>query len=360
MCILHPDGLDRTARVDEGAQDPIAGLTEHFAFRATDYYTGLIDWESVADPIGRLIIPSQQELVDFGSADPSNEAANTVAPGLQHKYADTALMLVTDQCAGFCRYCFRKRLFSERGRETLHDWQPAVEYIRSHPEITDVLLTGGDPLTLPTRVIRRLVEELLTVAHIRTIRIGSKVPAFNPSRITSDASLAALVSDVVATGRSLYVMTHFDHPRELTVRAADAVRALRDAGATCLNQCPVTRGVNDDADVLSALFEATTQAGCPQYYVFQCRPTTGNAHFVVPLVEALSLVDRARARVSGISAQARFCMSHESGKIEIVGVDAGLLYARYHRAKDPRDAGRMLVFVRDDHAEWFEDLVPAR
>jgi lysine 2,3-aminomutase len=330
-----------------------------FAFRATQYYTSLVNWADPDDPIRKLIMPSAEETLEFGSLDASNEAANTVVPGLQHKYRDTALLLVTDQCAGFCRYCFRKRLFTRQERETLRDWQPALDYICRHDEITDVLLSGGDPLTLPTATLRQLVESVLMIPHVRTIRIGSKVPAFDPSRITNDRGLADLVAEVVATGRSLYVMTHFDHPRELTTAARDALATLQGAGAMCLNQCPVTAGVNDTPAVLAELFQACTDAGCPQYYVFQCRPALGNSSFIVPLVGAFEMVEEARDMVSGLSRRARFCLSHESGKVEIVGTDESHIYARYHRAKAASDIGRIVVYHRNEAAYWLDQLVPA-
>ena len=330
-----------------------------FAFRATDYYTSLIDWNDPADPIRRLIVPTAGEARDFGTLDPSNEADNTVVVGLQHKYEDTVLMLVTDQCAGFCRYCFRKRLFSERNRETLPDWGPALAYIREHPEITDVVLSGGDPLTVATESLRQLIDDLLTIDHVRTLRIGSKVPAFDPGRIVDDPEMPRLVEAVVKSGRSLYLMTHFDHPRELTAHALEALAVFKDAGATCLNQCPVTTGINDDASVLAALFQACTEAGCPQYYVFQCRPTRGNAPFVVPIVRVAEIVEHARHRVSGLSRRARYCLSHATGKVEIVGVDDDHIYARYHRAKSEADIGRIVVYDRDDRACWLDELVPA-
>ena len=184
------------------------------------------------------------------------------------------------------------------------------------------------------------------------------MPAFEPQRIIDDPELASLVQSVVAGGRSLYVMTHFDHFRELTGEALEALSVLRAAGAMCLNQCPLTRGINDDSAVLAELFQMCTDASCPQYYVFQCRPTSGNARFVVPLVEAPAMVEDARRRVSGLSRRARFCLSHASGKIEIVGADDRHLYARYHRAKRDVDAGRFLVYRRDVAAGWLDELVP--
>lgn len=338
---------------------PAVEVVERFAFRANDYYTSLIDWDDPHDPIRKLVVPCDDELVEFGSLDASNEAANTPLPGVQHKYRDTALLLVTDQCACFCRYCFRKRLFLPGSRETHRDCREGMEYIASHPEITDVLLTGGDPLTLSSAYLRGTVEQILAIPHVRTIRIGSKTPAFNPYRVIDDPELAQLVRDVVARGRSFYLMVHFDHPRELTAEALAALAVLRAAGAMCVNQCPVTRGINDDAEVLAGLFQRCTDAGCPQYYVFQCRPTTGAAHFTVPLVRASGLVDQARELVSGLSRRARFCLSHETGKIEIVGVDERHIYARYHRSKYPEHAGRFFVYRRDDEAWWVDQLVVA-
>jgi L-lysine 2,3-aminomutase len=134
---------------------------------------------------------------------------------------------------------------------------------------------------------------------------------------------------------------------------------LRELGVMVVNQCPITAGINDDADTLAELFQRCTEAGCPQYYVFQCRPTAGNSAFEVPLTRSFELVSAARAKVSGLSRRARLCMSHSSGKVEIVGVDAHRIYARYHRAKNPADEGRMLVYKRDDSAYWLDQLEPA-
>ncbi|HET6495200.1 MAG TPA: KamA family radical SAM protein [Thermoleophilia bacterium] len=338
---------------------PAVEVVERFAFKANDYYTSLIDWDDPQDPIRRLVIPCDEELVEFGSLDASNEAANTPVAGVQHKYRDTVLLLVTDQCSCFCRYCFRKRLFLPGSRETHRDCREGLEYIASHPEITDVLLTGGDPLSLSSAYLRGTVEQILEIPHVRTIRIGSKTPAFNPYRIIDDPELPLMVRDVVERGRSFYLMAHFDHPRELTLEAVSALAMLKAAGAMCLNQCPITRGINDDAEVLASLLQICTDVGCPQYYMFQCRPTTGAAHFALPLVRAFDHMARARESVSGLSRRVRFCASHESGKIEIVGVDERHIYARYHRAKRPEDAGRFVVYRRDDEALWLDQLLVA-
>ncbi|MGB4442003.1 MAG: KamA family radical SAM protein [Coriobacteriia bacterium] len=356
-CVI---GIRELGHLTSTERATLEAVTNRFPFRANDYYLQLIDWDDPDDPIRRLVIPDASELEDFGSLDASDEACNTPLPGLQHKYPDTALLLVTDQCAGFCRYCFRKRLFSPENRETVRDVSAGLDYLRSHHEITDVLLTGGDSLSLPTTRLEEILERISSIAHVQTIRLGSKMLAYNPSRVLSDARLQALMRRTVDSGKALYLMCHFDHPRELTPSAAEGLAVVQRLGVQCVNQSPITAGINDDVDTLASLMQACTHLGCPQYYLFQCRPTVGNAGFAVPITRALSIVSGARARVSGLSRRARYCLSHATGKIEIVGLDDERVYARYHRAKNPADEGRILVYARDDRAVWLDELTPVR
>lgn len=331
-------------------------VASRYAMRVNDYYLDLIDWDDPADPIRRLVIPDVGELADWGQLDASDEAAHTVARGVQHKYPDTALVLTASTCAAYCRYCFRKRLFMRHNEETARDFEPAFAYIERRPEITDVLLTGGDPLVLPTRRLGPVVRRFAAMAHVHTIRIGSKMPAFDPFRILDDPSLLALIRTVTSRDTAVYLMAHFDHPRELTSAARDAIRAVQDAGAHVVNQCPLVRGVNDDPEVLAELFESMTRLGAPQYYLFQGRPTAGNRAYAVPLVEGWELFDAARRRCSGLSRRVRYSMSHATGKIEVLGVDRSRIWLRYHRARDRGLESRLLTCRRDDHAFWFDDL----
>jgi len=350
----RPSQIPELRGVGATALDEIA---DRFTFRANDYYLGLVDWEDQNDPIRRLVIPQRGELNEWGSLDTSDEAANTVAPGLQHKYADTALFLAASACAAYCRYCFRKRLFIRHNKEEVaQDPRPALSYVREHVEITDVLLTGGDPLVLDTRVFARILRGFARIEHVRTVRIGSKMPAFHPGRILDDAALVDLLAVVAGREASLYLMAHFDHPRELTDRAREAIRVVQGAGVHVVNQCPVVRGVNDDAGVLRDLFEMTTVLGMPQYYLFQGRPTTGNEIFEVPLTRTWQLFEAALRSCSGLSRRARLVMSHATGKIEVCGLDRDHIYLRYHRARNPNDEGRIIVARRDDQAAWFDDL----
>lgn len=335
------------------AAGPVA---RRYAFRANSYYLDLIDWDDPADPIRRLVIPDPDELFDGGELDASREHAVTRAQGLQHKYRDTALLLVTHVCGAYCRYCFRKRLFMRDNHEASVDVSEGLAYIRGHPEITNVLLTGGDPLLLSTRRILDIVARLRAIPHVRLIRIGTKMPAFNPWRVLDDDALVDGLAAHARPDARVYIMTHFDHPRELTEPAVRGLDRLQRAGLVCVNQNPMIRGVNDLVPVLADLFARLSWAGCTPYYVFQGRPTAGNAPFKVPIVEGFRTFDRARCHVGGLARRARFAMSHATGKVVVVGVDEEHIYARYHRAKDPADEGRFLVLRRDDDAVWLDQL----
>lgn len=335
----------------------IEEISRRYVFRANSYYLDLIDWTDENDPIRQLVIPRKEELNDFGALDASNEASNYVVKGVQHKYRDTALVLVNSVCGAYCRYCFRKRLFMNDNDETIHELAEAYDYIAAHDEITDVLLTGGDPLIMSTAKLRPILERFAAMPHVKTIRIGSKMPAFNPYRILDDRDLQTLLREVTDGPRAVYVMAHFDHPRELTGPAREGIQALLDCGVRVVNQCPVIRGINDDADTLAELFREMSLLGAPQYYLFQCRPTAGNQAYDLPIVRGYELFQAAQRKVSGLSRRARFSMSHASGKIEVIGLDEKHLYLRYHRARNPQDEGRVLVCRRDDSAHWFDDLI---
>ncbi len=356
--VRYVRNLEQVSGLDAAERRELEAVAQRYAFRANDYYLGLIDWNDPEDPIRRLVIPHRDELVDWGDLDASNEAANTVARGVQHKYADTALVLAAATCAAYCRYCFRKRLFMDANDETTSRLDEACAYIERHGEITNVLLTGGDPLVLSTDRLSAILERFAAMPHVRVIRLGSKTIAFNPFRLTHDPDLLAAIRRTVRGGTAVYLMAHFDHPRELTTEARDAVAAVQQAGGHVVNQCPLIRGVNDDADVLAELFTTMTELGAPQYYLFQGRPTAGNEPYHLPLVTGWKLFDRARRRCSGLSRRVRFCMSHEAGKIEVVGLDRRHIFCRYHRARDRRNESRMIVCHRDDDALWLDDLDP--
>jgi len=347
--------LDKVAPLRDEERAALRQVTDTFAFRSNEYYLSLIDWEDRNDPIRRLIIPDTGELEEWGHLDPSSESTYTKAPGLQHKYLQTALMLVSDVCGGLCRYCFRKRLFIEESNEVVRDLSPALAYIRRHPEITNVLLTGGDPLMLSTEVLERIVRSLRTIDHVQIIRIGSKIPAFNPYRIISDPSLAAMIRKYSTPEKRIYIMAQFTHPRELTDVAVQALDILQDAGAVLMQQTPLIRGINDDPRTLADLFKKLSFVGATPYYVFQCRPTVGNSIYGVPVEESYQIFEDARAQCSGLAKSARFVMSHQTGKIEVVGKTGNCTYFKYNQAADPADIGRFMIYRSNPDAYWFDD-----
>jgi KamA family protein len=352
--------IDEVPQISPAEREQLREVADRYTFRANDYYLGLIDWGDPNDPIRKLIIPCAGELNEWGQMDASNEAAITVARGVQHKYAHTVLLLCHETCASYCRYCFRKRLFIRKSEETSNDISEGIAYIRGNSNINNVLLTGGDPLQMNTRRLAEIIRQLREIPHVRIIRIGSKMPAFEPFRITDDLELLDALARYSTPRRRIYLMCHFDHPRELTDEAVEALDALLRAGVVCVNQCPLTQGINDDPDVLSDLYSELSYVGCPPYYLFQCRPTSGNEPYAVPIVRGWEIFREAMRRGSGLARRPRYVMSHEHGKIEILGVDRRKIYLRFHRAKDSEKRGQIMVYKRNDEAYWLDDLEPVR
>lgn len=347
--------------IPEDKREKLRAITEKFVFRINDYYLSLIDWNDPEnDPIYRLIIPNERELDEYGKWDASDEHTNYVAQGCQHKYGTTALLLVSEVCGAYCRFCFRKRLFRNDVHETSMEVGKGVEYIANHPEINNVLLTGGDSLILATRKIRRILEMLREVPHVKIIRFGTKLPSFNPMRIYEDEELLQTLSQFSMPDKRLYVMAHFNHPRELTDEAYRAIEALQRAGVILVNQTPVLRGINHEPEVLAELLDKLSWAGVTPYYFFQNRPVAGNASFVLSFKEAYKVIEAAKARTSGLGKRIRYVMSHTSGKIEILGIDQGKIYLKYHQARNPDYYGHFMVLDCPDDATWFDDLPGAQ
>lgn len=334
-------------------------ITDEYVFRVNDYYKALIDWSDPHDPIRKLIIPNVEELDEYGALDASDEQANYVARGCQHKYTTTALLLVSEVCGSYCRFCFRKRLFRNDVHETSLDTSEGIEYISRHPEISNVLLTGGDSLILSTPKIEAILRDLHAIPHVRIIRFGSKLPAFNPMRIYEDEALLEVLNKYSRPEARIYVMAHFNHPRELTQEAYRGIASLQKAGVIIVNQTPLLRGINDSAEVLGQLLDQLSWAGVTPYYVFQNRPVAGNADFVVPFAEAYHIIEAAKARVSGLAKRVKYVMSHASGKIEVLAVQDDKIYLKYHQARHKEDAGRFMMLNLQPGAAWFDELLLA-
>ncbi len=352
--------LDKVENLGEDEIRELNAVCEKYAFRASSYYLNLINWEDPDDPIRKIIIPEKDELLSWGRLDASNEAAITVQKGVQHKYSDTVLLLCNEVCGAYCRYCFRKRLFMDGNDEATYDLEEGINYIREHGEVTDVLLTGGDPLLMSTAKLESIISELREIRHVDIIRIGSKMPAFNPFRILEDQKLVDVLRKYSTPVKRIYLMTHFDHPRELTNEALHCLEVLIKNGIITANQNPLLRGINDDSAILAELWEKLSSAGVAPYYLFQGRPTEGNYPYKVTIVEGYEIFERAKLRVSGLAKRSRYVMSHESGKVEIAGVDNKYIYLKYHRAKNFDDLGKLRIYRRNDEAYWLDDLEPVQ
>lgn len=347
--------IDRLTHIPQQDREKLKQITEKFVFRVNDYYLNLIDWNDPHDPIRKLVIPNEDELGEYGRWDASDEDTNYVVPGCQHKYASTALLIVSEVCGAYCRYCFRKRLFRNDVKEAVTDVEPGLQYIAEHPEISNVLLTGGDSLILGTPKLRTIFERLRAIDHVKIIRLGSKLPVFNPMRIYEDEVLLELIRTHSTPQKRIYVMAHINHPREITPEAIKGFEALHRAGAIVVNQTPVLRGINDDPRVLGELLDKLSWAGVTPYYFFVNRPVAGNKAFVLPLKEVYEIVEKAKGLTSGLGKRVRLSMSHTSGKIEILAIEGGKAYLKYHQSRDGH-YGRFMELDCPDDAAWFDDL----
>ncbi|MBO8162429.1 MAG: KamA family radical SAM protein [Brevibacillus sp.] len=347
--------IDQIPQLTEQERAVLREVTEKYVFRANDYYLRLIDWSNPDDPLRRLIIPSTSELAEYGSWDASEESANYVVDGCQHKYKTTALLVVSEVCGAYCRFCFRKRLFRADVKEAMSDVSEGLAYIANHPQINNVLLTGGDPLTLATKKLRTIIEQLRTIDHVKIIRIGSKMPVFNPMRIYEDPELLRLIREYSSAEKRIYIMMNINHPREITQESKKGFTSLHEAGAILVNQTPVLKGINDDPIVLGELLDKLSWAGVTPYYFFVNRPVAGNMSFVLTLEEVYRIVEEAKARTSGLGKRVKLCMSHTSGKIEILAIENGKAYLKYHQSRTGED-GKFMILDCPKDAAWFDDL----
>jgi len=347
--------VDQIDRLSSEEKDRLKTITDQFVVKSNDYYLNLINWGDPDDPIRKIIIPNEGELLEYGHWDASDEETNYVVPGCQHKYETTALLVVSEICGGYCRFCFRKRLFIHKEKEAIVDPQPGLEYIRRQKEITNVLLTGGDSLMLKTKKLGYILDQLNEIEHVKIIRLGTKLPAYYPMRIYEDEALLDLIRPYSTSQKQIYIMSHVNHPKELTSEAIKAFDELKKAGAIVLNQTPILKGINDDPFVLAELLNHLTYIGVNPYYFFINRPVAGNYEFVLPLEQVYQIVEQAKAKISGIGKRVRLVMSHSSGKIEILAIENGKAYLKYHQSRDG-NYGQVMILDCPPHATWFDDL----
>ena len=330
-------------------------ITKQHPMRVTPYYMSLIDWDDPDDPIRKMAIPSIEEFNLEGSYDTSGEAENTKMSGLQYKYQETALILATNSCAMYCRYCFRKRLVGLKTDEIIEHFGAAATYIRQHKHINNVLISGGDPLVLKNEVIKTFLSILSDIPQIRFIRFGSRAPVTFPSRF-DDGELLSILSKYSRPNRRIYVVTQFNHPKEITKQSINAIDNLIKSGVIMNNQTVLLKTINDNPMTLANLQNMLVSIGVNPYYVFQCRPVRRVKHkFQVSLCRGIEIVEKAKMHCNGHSKRFRYIMSHRTGKIEILGIFQDKMYFKYHQAKNRRLIGKIFTRPVDEHAVWLDD-----
>jgi len=297
------------ASVDDLVAAGLVHPTRAAALRAVEVRYGvavkpeiaaLIDQGDPSDPIARQFLPDARELatLDFERADPIGDDAHSPLPGLVHRYPDRVLLKLLTVCPVYCRFCFRRETVG-RGKGDLLSNEAlaaALDYIAGHPEIFEVILTGGDPLLLSARRLRAVAERLADIPHVALLRVHTRAPTAAPELVTSER-LAALA----ASGKALHVVLHINHPRELTENARAAIARLHRAGASLLAQTVLLKGVNDDADTLEALMRALVASRIKPYYLHHPDLAPGTAHFRPSLEVGRRLHAELARRLSGLA-----------------------------------------------------------
>jgi lysine 2,3-aminomutase len=272
-------------------------VTASYPLSITPYYLSLIDPHDLHDPLRRQCFPDLQE-ISFslgGVEDPLEESRDTPVPGLIHRYADRCLILTTSVCAVHCRHCNRKRLWGKgRAAAARPDLHQIRDYIRQNKDIREVILSGGDPLTLSDRTLSGMLGSLRSIPHVEVLRIGSRTPAVLPMRITPE------LCKILRKYRPIWFNTQFNHPREITPDAARACEMLLDSGIPVSNQSVLLNGVNDSRDVMRELLYSLQRISVRPYYLFQCDPVRGTDHFRVDVERGIEIMEELWRNVSGL------------------------------------------------------------
>jgi len=295
--ITNADQLQRlmpTLTPEEFAGTKLANTK--LALAITPYFFNLIDPADENCPIRRQVVPRIEETTtaSWEMSDPCGEDSHSPVPGLVHRYPDRVLFLVTDRCASYCRYCTRSRLVSNATGYDFHpEFDKQIAYIAAHPEIRDVLLSGGDPLLLSDDKLENLLSRLRAIPHVEFLRIGSRIPTFLPQRITPELCV------MLKKFHPLFMSIHSNHPRELTTEVRDALGRLADAGIPLGNQSVLLKHVNDDADVMKALMQKLLMCRVKPYYIYQCDLIAGSAHLRASVAKGLEIMEKLRGHTTG-------------------------------------------------------------
>ncbi len=290
--------IEELGRVIDLTDDERAGLAVAGIFRVdiTPYFASLMDRADAACPIRRQVIPTRQEVVPFaaGMVDSLAEEEHSPVPGLVHRYPDRVLMLVTTQCASYCRFCTRSRIVGDAEAQfSTADHERQLSYIAATPQIRDVLLSGGDPLLLPQHGLEYLLTRLRAIPHVEIVRIGTRVPVFLPQRITDD--LVAMLRQY----HPLWMNIHLNHARELAPHVEQALARLADAGIPLGSQTVLMAGINDHPAIMQELLHRLVRNRVRPYYIYQCDLVQGAGHFRTPVARGIEIMEALRGHTSG-------------------------------------------------------------
>jgi lysine 2,3-aminomutase len=275
----------------------LQSVLSRYPMRINPYYLGLI--KQKGDHLYKQAVPDLREITDpRGYEDPLDEEARSPVPGLTHKYPDRVLFLVSGECAVYCRFCNRKRKVGRPQAVTAETIREGISYIKSSPKVRDVLLSGGDPLLLPDKMLYGILNELRSVPHVEIIRIGTRVPCTLPQRVTPE--LAAMLRGF----QPLYISTHFNHPDEVTPEAGFACDMLAEAGIPLGCQTVLLKGVNDNAATMQLLIRKLIANRVRPYYLFQTDLARGTAHFWTPVHQGITIMEKLQMQTCG------FCLPH--------------------------------------------------
>jgi len=272
------------------------GTSGLFRVDITPYFISLINPEDPADPVRRQIIPTAAEIAPFTGMmeDSLAEDRHSPVPGLVHRYPDRVLMLVTTQCASYCRYCTRSRIVGDPGQTfSRKEFDMQLEYLRRTPQVRDVLLSGGDPLVLAPKILEEILTRLREIPHIEIVRIGSRVPVFLPMRITGE------LCEMLGRFHPLWLNIHVNHPNEITLELAAACDRMSRAGIPLGNQSVLLAGVNDCVHIQRELVQKLTRIRVRPYYLYQCDLVEGAGHFRTPVAKGIEIIEGLRGHTSG-------------------------------------------------------------
>jgi len=328
-------------------------LDVFFQARINPYYLSLI--REPHDPIWRQCVPDEVELEDIDAPeDPLNEDDMSPVPNITHRYPDRALFLVTSQCGLYCRFCTRKRKVGDSHKISMSTLESAFNYLEQHTEISDVILSGGDPLMLTDAMLEKILIRLRTMKHIQVIRLGTKMPCVLPQRITPK------LVNMLKKYHPIYINTHFNHPWEITEESKAACAMLADAGCPVGNQSVLMKGVNDNADTMRELMKGLLAMRVRPYYIYQADLTKGANHFRTPLSVGLDIMDKLRGHISGLAVPQfvidapggggkipmlpNYVLSRDDDKIILRNYKYNIY--EYPEAKDPAKVADKNVYLR--------------